>query len=453
MAADSAVFSGKRAYEHLRRLAVDIGPRLTGSEGEHKAARYISGVFRSFGLKTRFQRYPATTYDNRKCLLEILENGKWRSIRVSPVMLSQSTPKGGLEGEIHFIPTGEPQHFSPAFRDKIVLTLGGVGADDRRRFLSFRPKALIMIEEAVKALPRCSLLDDRGRKTYGNLPMGLIGHLDGLRIVKQRLRRARFTMINAERRSYSLNVIGQKTGSDSPDEIAVICGHYDSHMGISGATDNAAGTAIVMELARVLSALPSRRTLRFIAFAGEETGLHGSVHYADALARRARAQKKSKSFDERIHKTPCDRHRLTFNIDVHGAVLGRNIVLYSGVEDIGSSVRLLAKETGLSCRVEKKPMSSDGTPLAAVGIPAVQLGRYGGTTSFGHTAMDVIRYLSADALEEAGAFALRYLRRYVTDIRSLPFPREIPEDQMKAIKEYFQHAKRPLPGEARPSKR
>ena len=41
----------------------------------------------------------------------------------------------------------------------------------------------------------------------------------------------------------------------------------------------------MMELARVLSARPSKRTIRFAAFAAEETGLYGSTHYAELLAR------------------------------------------------------------------------------------------------------------------------------------------------------------------------
>jgi aminopeptidase YwaD len=441
-------FDGKKAYEYLEHLAVAIGPRLTGSEGEHKAARYIGKIFRSFGLKTRFQKYPCWTYDNKKCTFEVREGGRWRRIPATPIMLTTSTPPRGLEGEIHFAHTGDLEYLSPEMKGKIVMVCGNISADNRPRFLSYKPKALIVIEEIIKEAPRRGGISDESRKTYGNLPMAVIRHLDGLEIIKKGLRRARLTMINTDRKSYCLNVIGEKAGTDFADEIIVICGHYDSHMGISGATDNAAGTAIVMELARVLSGAPSRRTLRFIAFSGEETGLHGSTFYANELARQAERQKKKPAFRENVDKTECDRHRLTFNIDVHGCILGRNLATFSGVEDIGVSVQLLAKETGIFCKVEKKPMSSDGTPLAAVGIPNVQWARYGGTTErYGHSDMDVIRYLSADALAEAGGFAEQYLRRYVTDIPTFPFPREIPEDQNKQVKEYFTKAKSKVPGD------
>jgi hypothetical protein len=101
----------------------------------------------------------------------------------------------------------------------------------------------------------------------------------------------------------------------------------------------------------------------------------------------------------------------------------------------------------MACEVQKKPMSSDGTPLAAVGVPNVQFARYGGTSSLGHQAGDDVRYLSADALGGAGDFAERYLCRYVTDAPVFAFPREIPDDQMKDIREYFASGKVPVPGE------
>jgi Zn-dependent M28 family amino/carboxypeptidase len=277
--------------------------------------------------------------------------------------------------------------------------------------------------------------------------MATIRHLDGLDIIKRRARRARLILRNTEKKSYSLNVIGEKAGTDLADEIVVICAHYDSHWRITGASDNAGGTAVMMELARVLAGRPSKRTLRFIAFAAEETGLNGSSFYANELARKDRRDKKKPSFDEKVDKTECDRHRLTFNIDVHGCILGKFHATFNGPEDVGASVRLLAKEMGMACDVAKKPMSSDGTPLAAVGVPNVQFARSGGTSSFGHQAGDDIRYLSADALGGAGDFSQRYLRRYVTDAPVLAFAREIPEDQMKDVRKYFTDGKRPIPGD------
>ena len=242
------------------------------------------------------------------------------------------------------------------------------------------------------------------------------------------------------------NVIGEKRGADRPEEIVVVCGHYDSCMGITGAADNAGGTAIMLELARVLGAEKSRRTLRFVAFAAEETGLHGSTYYADSLAEADAKERERKSFNENVDLTERDRHRLTFNIDVHGCVLGRNEAWFTGPEDVGASLRLLAKETGFVMGVKKAAMSSDGTPLAAVGTPNVQLARWSGGGT-GHTTLDHVRDLWPEALAESGAFAERWLRRYVAGAAAFPFARETPPDQMKDVEKYFKSHRWRLPGD------
>ncbi len=447
MTAEPTAFDGRKAFQHLEHLAVTIGSRLTGSPGEHKAAGYIARVFKSFGLKVTRQRFPCVTFSNRKCAFEVRQGGRWRQVAAEPVMLSKSTPPGGVEGEIFYAESGQPEYLTPAVRNKIVLVGGRVDPPDRHRVIGYGPKALVFIDPTVRENFRRAVLYDENRRTYGTLPMATIRHLDGLDIIKQRARRARLVLRNSERRSYSLNVIGEKAGTDFADEIVVICAHYDSHRRIAGASDNAGGTAVMMELARVLAGRPSKRTLRFIAFAAEETGLYGSTFYANVLAREARRDKKRASFDEKVDKTECDRHRLTFNIDVHGCILGQYHATFNGPEDVGASVRLLAKEIGMACDVQNKPMSSDGTPLAAVGVPNVQFARSGGTSAFGHQTGDDIRYLSADALGGAGDFAERYLRRYATDAPVFAFPREIPEDQMKDVKEYFTNRKWPIPGQ------
>jgi hypothetical protein len=146
-------FSGKRAYEHLEHLAVKIGPRLTGSAGEHKAARYIERTFKSFGLRTRLQRFPVTTYDSRKCVFKVKDGAAWRRVKCEPVMQTPSTPARGLEADIHFLESGSPEFFSLEMRGKIVLVCGRIAPEDRPKFLAFKPKALVMIEGGIGENP------------------------------------------------------------------------------------------------------------------------------------------------------------------------------------------------------------------------------------------------------------------------------------------------------------
>jgi carboxypeptidase Q len=81
----------------------------------------------------------------------------------------------------------------------------------------------------------------------------------------------------------SYNTIAEIPGTDPKlkDEIVMLGAHMDSWHASTGATDNGAGTAVVMEAARIIlqSGLKPRRTIRVALWSGEEQGLYGSTNY------------------------------------------------------------------------------------------------------------------------------------------------------------------------------
>jgi len=82
-----------------------------------------------------------------------------------------------------------------------------------------------------------------------------------------------------------LNVVGELTGTTTPEKIYIIGAHYDHLEGDRpGGDDNASGTAGVLEAARVLSQYRFESTIRFIAFNAEEDGLLGSKDYVAEIA-------------------------------------------------------------------------------------------------------------------------------------------------------------------------
>ena len=81
-----------------------------------------------------------------------------------------------------------------------------------------------------------------------------------------------------------LNVIGELTGTTTPEKVYIIGGHYDHISGDRpGGDDNASGTAGVLEAARVMSQYQFESTILFICFNAEEDGLLGSWDYVDSL--------------------------------------------------------------------------------------------------------------------------------------------------------------------------
>lgn len=85
--------------------------------------------------------------------------------------------------------------------------------------------------------------------------------------------------VNPDRREY--HVVGEIPGTDLPQQLVMIGAHFDSWYSGQGATDNAAGSIVMMEAMRILKALnlPLRRTVRIALWSGEEQGLIGSRHY------------------------------------------------------------------------------------------------------------------------------------------------------------------------------
>ncbi|WP_432410535.1 M20/M25/M40 family metallo-hydrolase [Rasiella sp. SM2506] len=83
----------------------------------------------------------------------------------------------------------------------------------------------------------------------------------------------------------NVNIIGEIAGSDPKlkDEVVMIGAHFDSWHAASGATDNGAGSAVMMEVMRIIKAtgLQPKRTIRIALWGGEEQGYLGSMAYAE----------------------------------------------------------------------------------------------------------------------------------------------------------------------------
>ncbi len=95
--------------------------------------------------------------------------------------------------------------------------------------------------------------------------------------------RLRFDIVNHDypEGKTSYNAVAEIRGGDKAGEIVMLGGHLDSWHAATGATDNAAGSAMMMEAARIIQALglKPRRTIRVALWSGEEQGLLGSLAY------------------------------------------------------------------------------------------------------------------------------------------------------------------------------
>lgn len=188
------------------------------------------------------------------------------------------------------------------------------------------------------------------------------------------------------------NVIGEIPGTDLKDEVVMVGAHLDSWHSGTGATDNGAGSAVMMETMRIIKSLGvnPRRTIRIGLWGGEEQGLIGSRNYV------------KRTFGERLDKTrPYDSIRLTpagekfsvyFNMD-NGTGKYRGLYL-QGNEQAGLIFKSWLKpfeKMGASTVTIQDTGGTDHQSFDAIGLPGFQFIQdpieYSSRTH--HTSMDV----------------------------------------------------------------
>ena len=433
----NTAFDGNRSYEYLRELTVGIGPRLGGSREEVKAARYVKRMFGKFGLKSSLFPFRIHTFDKTSASLSFSGLG---AVKCLPVPCCASTPKRGVTAPMVYVEAGNEACLDESMKGKIIFTPTTFGGKHYETMVKIKPAGVVVACGKSFVGPFRQKLHPEIKRKYGSVPMIYVSNEEGRRILKKRPSKCTMMVATSgEKMATSYDPIGELKGSEFPDEVIVIGGHLDSVWGSQGSQDNAAGMAVVMELARVFARKGSKRTLRFMGFAGEEQGLRGSKAYVKKLKEKDDKLKKNKDFVQDGIKTELDKIVFMVNVDVQGALLGTNTAVSFGHPDIAASARLLSAETGRPFSVQENNVySSDNAPFGKAGVPSLSFSRWDSSTGvFGHTDSDIIDHCDPEALEKAGSFIAEWMTRYITEAPTMPFPRKISGSEMEKVDKYF----------------
>jgi Zn-dependent M28 family amino/carboxypeptidase len=209
----------------------------------------------------------------------------------------------------------------------------------------------------------------------------------------------------------AFNVIGEIDGSDRAHELVMIGAHFDSWHAGTGATDNAAGVAVVMEAMRILKTTGAglRRTVRVALWTGEEHGLLGSRAYVDRhFADRATMALKP------------DHARLSgyFNVDNGtGAIRGLYLQRNEAIAPVFRAWMEPFHNLGMTTLTIRNTGGTDHQAFDAVGLPGFQFIQddieYDSRTH--HSSMDEFdRIQAADLMQNAvivAAFAYHSANR------------------------------------------
>jgi carboxypeptidase Q len=315
-----------------------IGPRLTGSPGMKRANEWTAQKFREWGLQNvviepwgefgrgwenvDFAFRMVTPYTQRIDAAPLAWTGSTDGkVTGEAVIMDASTPeeleqyRGRLRGKVVLqrAPADIPPEFEARERrfkaDELFTPVEArpqrtpeQQAERQRRMAEYRRRAEtrqemseFLVNEGVAAVLQPS------RWTYGILLVGgvnqaraagvpegppqlVVAHEDYGQIWRDVKRGVPVTLeLNVKNRWYdddlnAYNTLADLPGTDLADQYVMIGGHLDSWHTSTGATDNAAGTAVMMEAMRILKTLgvKPRRTIRIALWSGEEQGLLGS---------------------------------------------------------------------------------------------------------------------------------------------------------------------------------
>lgn len=275
--------------------------RSSGSVGANETARWIQEQFVSFGLETHAEPFEFTTWNLLAQPVLIIDTDGNRSTADDQVTV------GSFQCEHYSWPTSDagafarlvtlPLPYAPAAWIAIdttskVLLIGGEVQWNRVMYLAFTNKleaqtpAAIIFVSSSDTPPVFS--PSAGKNFWDlNIPVGSVSYEDG-QLIRGKMAAENVSAFVSVRavigQGPHYNVVAKLPGSVNPEKDIIISAHYDSAMD-AAFCDNGAGTSAMLELAKVFSEAARegiykpQYTLVFIAFAGGELGLVGSVNY------------------------------------------------------------------------------------------------------------------------------------------------------------------------------
>lgn len=232
------------------------------------------------------------------------------------------------------------------------------------------------------------------------------------------------------------NVLADLPGTEGGGAYVMAGAHLDSWVAGDGAADNGAGTVVVMEAARILTAagVKPKRTIRFALWAAEEQGLFGSLAYVEAhLAKRPPAANGEEGGMEQylrwrhrfpIQPLPGHKDLLAyFNID-NGSGRVRGIHAEGNVAAVPMLREWLQPfaSMGATSVVASPTGSTDHVFMQAVGVPGYQFVQdpLDYDARIHHSSADTLDHLKAADLRQASTVLAGLLLQAANSPKALP---------------------------------
>ena len=270
-------------------------------------------------------------------------------------------------------------------------------------------------------------IDQRELRSFvskGNKIPGVnINAKSAVALIAKGVENAKLILKQDEYKGNSHNVVLDMPGEI--DEYIVLTAHYDSTSLSQGAYDNMSGSVGLLGIAEYFKDHPHRYGLRFIWCGSEERGLLGAKAYVAAQ------EENLKQF------------ALNINLDMIGCIMGKFIGCCTTEEPLVKYLEYFGNEVGFPIAVKQDVYSSDSTPFADKGVPALSFARIAPPpTGTIHNSYDTMALMSGEQMAKDIDFIVAFTERMANSVRC-PVAREIPDNMKDKLDIYLARKRAP----------
>ena len=401
-----------KEYKLLEKLYFE---RIGGTDKELEACHIIQDELKQLGLESYIEDFDVVTNHVSKVSLEVLKPYQ-KTYEATAYMGCVNTQ--GLVGELCYFESDNAVSKKQVC-GKIALVNGYLGMKTFKAITEAKAVGFITyngnIDREENDLDPRELRESL--QEFGNLPGVNIRVEDAMEMVAKGASEVRIVVEQTIEKVSSHNLICDITGES--EDMIVCTAHYDSVPHSKGAYDNATGSVCLYGLAKELKDKKLAHNLRLIWCGSEERGLLGSKAYVAA------------------HQDDMDQIKLCVNVDMVGSIMGRRIAVCTSDMSLVHYMDYFGKIKGFPIEVSQGVYSSDSTPFADNGVPAVSFARI---TSPGtgeiHSRYDVMEHLSESMLLQDTSFICEFVSEMANSF-VIPIPKKIPDNMKEEIDKYY----------------
>ncbi|WP_231183580.1 M28 family metallopeptidase [Haladaptatus sp. DYF46] len=378
-------FRSDAGWDFLETI-VDIGNRMTGSDGERAAAEVTRDALADVGARNaRLAEFEVQGWTRGSSSIEVGETTQ------DSIALPRS-PAGSVDGELVDLGYGLPGDFEKHdIEGKVVMVASNVPSYFDR-FIHRREKYYYAVDGGAAAfvfrnhvegcLPPTGSVGTEA-DPIGDIPAVGVSKEVGARLSRRWEGDDVTVTVDADAYDATSQNVHAELGPDTDQEV-LVTSHIDAHDIAEGAMDNGAGTAMVVEMANALAEREDEldTKVHFVAFGAEEVGLDGSSHMASV--------------------TDFDGIKAILNND--GVARGRTLTFTThGFDELDDAAHEIADRYGhpVSTIPEQGP-HSDHWPFVQWGVPGYHVMSETGDEGrgWGHTFADTLDKVEVRNLRE-----------------------------------------------------